>query len=206
MDVTDITAHLDKLDGNINELEASLKPLLSNLNETASKLPLLDRAKLYVTVAYAIESTLHSALRVGGVDIKTHAISKELARLKQYFEKIKKAEEVPAERTQALDKQAAIRFIKADLADNADINTKLKEKLAKEREKAAARAAAQKGKKRPAEEAEPAVAEAAKAESPAGDSSDEEGEIEEPEKKKSKKSTAAKPKREKKTRKGKKKN
>lgn len=59
MDVTDISKHLDKLDGNVDGLEAALKPILSNLNETASTLPLLDRAKLYITVAYAIESTLH---------------------------------------------------------------------------------------------------------------------------------------------------
>lgn len=40
---------------------------------------------------------------------------KELTRVRQYFEKIKKAEEPPAERTQSVDTQAAIRFIKADL-------------------------------------------------------------------------------------------
>lgn len=39
----------------------------------------------------------------------------ELTRVRQYFEKIKKAEEPPAERTQSVDTQAAIRFIKADL-------------------------------------------------------------------------------------------
>lgn len=50
--------------------------------------------------------------------MKTHPVAKELARLKQYFEKIKMAEGLGAEqapRTQALDKQAAIRFIKAGL-------------------------------------------------------------------------------------------
>ncbi|PSR83850.1 hypothetical protein BD289DRAFT_340916, partial [Coniella lustricola] len=138
MDVTDISKHLDKLDDNVDGLEAALKPILTDLDETASKLPLLDRAKLYITVAYSIESTLHSALRLGGVDTKTHSITKELTRLKQYFGKLKQAEEPPADRTHTVDKQAAIRFIKADLADNSEINAKLKEKLAIEREKAAA--------------------------------------------------------------------
>lgn len=67
MDITDLTAQLDQLDGNIDHLEANLKPLLSNLNETASRLPLLDRAKLYVTVAYAVESTLHCRIPISDI-------------------------------------------------------------------------------------------------------------------------------------------
>lgn len=56
-----------------------------------------------------------AALRINGTDTKTHPIMKELTRVRQYFEKIKKAEEPPAERTHSVDTQAAIRFIKADL-------------------------------------------------------------------------------------------
>lgn len=76
-------------------------------------------------------------------------------------------------------------------ADNQDINTKLKEQLAKERAKAAFKAAREaKGKKRPAEDAEDAE-DAAPESSKEGtaeveaeaESSDEDGEVEEPEKK-----------------------
>ena len=58
MDVTDIAPLLDKLDGDLAGLQAALKPLLSDLEGVSSKLPLLDRAKLQVLVAYAVESLL----------------------------------------------------------------------------------------------------------------------------------------------------
>lgn len=114
-DVSDITPHLDRLDGDLDKLEDSLKPILTNLGEVASKLPLLDKAKLYVLATYSIENALFSALRLNGTDAKEHPVFKELARVRQYYEKIKKAEEPPEQRTQSVNTQAAIRFIKADL-------------------------------------------------------------------------------------------
>lgn len=59
MDVTDISPHLDQLDGDLDKLEDALQPLLKNLGDVASKLPLLDKAKLYVLATYSIESTLY---------------------------------------------------------------------------------------------------------------------------------------------------
>lgn len=114
-DVSDITPHLDRLDGDLDKLEDSLRPILNNLGEVASKLPLLDKAKLYVLATYSIETALFSALRLNGTDAKEHPVFKELARVRQYYEKIKKAEEPPEQRTQSVNTQAAIRFIKADL-------------------------------------------------------------------------------------------
>jgi exosome complex protein LRP1 len=58
MDVTDIIPQLDRLDGEIDDLEEVLEPLLKSLPEVASKLPLLDKAKLYVLVTYALESMI----------------------------------------------------------------------------------------------------------------------------------------------------
>ena len=58
MDVSDITPQLEKLDGDLDNLEEAIKPLLENMGDVASKLPLLDKSKLYVLVAYAIESLL----------------------------------------------------------------------------------------------------------------------------------------------------
>jgi hypothetical protein len=50
---------IEELDDQIDDLEESLAPLVkTTLSETASKLPLLDKAKLYVLVTYAIESIL----------------------------------------------------------------------------------------------------------------------------------------------------
>jgi exosome complex protein LRP1 len=58
MDVPDITPDLVKLDGHLSRLDEALKPLLGDLSDTASQLPLLDRAKLYLLTAYTIESLL----------------------------------------------------------------------------------------------------------------------------------------------------
>ena len=58
MDVPDITPSLEKLNVDLDQLEAALKPVLGDVGDVSSKLPLLDKAKLYVMVTYAIESIL----------------------------------------------------------------------------------------------------------------------------------------------------
>ena len=56
---------VEQLDDNIDDLEEAASLLLRNaLSETAGKLPLLDKAKLYVTVAYAIESIIFCLSRL----------------------------------------------------------------------------------------------------------------------------------------------
>lgn len=57
-DVKDITPDLERLDSQLDDLEDALQPLLGNLDEMSSQLPLLDKAKLYSLTAYAIESLL----------------------------------------------------------------------------------------------------------------------------------------------------
>lgn len=59
METLDLSPLLEQLDDNIDDLEEALSPLLQGpLSHTAGKLPLLDKAQLYVLVTYAIESTL----------------------------------------------------------------------------------------------------------------------------------------------------
>ena len=53
-------------------------------------------------------------MRLNGVKAREHPVFKELTRVKQYFDKIKVVEN-PPERTMAVDKGAAARFIKAGL-------------------------------------------------------------------------------------------
>ncbi|KAI0544519.1 hypothetical protein F4679DRAFT_564649 [Xylaria curta] len=137
MDPADILPVLERLDDAVDSLDDALQPLANNMNDVASKLPLLDKAKLYVLMTYSIESMLFSALRLNEVDAKEHPIFKELARVRQYFDKIKNIEFPPQKPEQSLNKEAAIRFIRSDLADNKEINTKLSEMIAKERAKAA---------------------------------------------------------------------
>lgn len=59
MESEELASLFEELDGNIDGLEEALAPLLDkDINETASKLPLLDKAKLHVLVTYAIESLI----------------------------------------------------------------------------------------------------------------------------------------------------
>ncbi|KAK0717058.1 hypothetical protein B0T26DRAFT_608631, partial [Lasiosphaeria miniovina] len=141
MDVTDITPQLDQLDSGLIELQNVLKPLLGDIADVSSKLPLLDKAKLYVLVSYAIESLLFSSLRLNEVETKNHAIFSELTRVKQYFNKIQKLETPAAERESTLNTEAAIRFVRSDLSGDKGISSKLAELIAKERAKAALKAA-----------------------------------------------------------------
>ena len=59
MEETDLSPLVAKLNSNVSDLEEALSPLLKQaLSEQARQLPLLDRAKLYAHVVYAIESLL----------------------------------------------------------------------------------------------------------------------------------------------------
>lgn len=137
MDSTKVLSLLEDLDDEIDDLEESLAPLLrSDFSEIISKLPLFDKAKLYVLVTYAIESILFSYLRLHGVNAREHPVFLELTRVKQYFDKIKRAEVPAALRNKILDKGAASRFIKADLAGNERYDLQRAEQQAKERARA----------------------------------------------------------------------
>jgi exosome complex protein LRP1 len=69
MDSTKVLSLLETLDDEVDDLEESLAPLLKTaLSESASKLPLLDKAKLYVLVTYAIESLLFCKYLLLGSD------------------------------------------------------------------------------------------------------------------------------------------
>lgn len=55
---------VDHLDGHLDGLEEALDPLLQDsLSATTKKLPILDRAKLNITVVYAVESLLFCRFR-----------------------------------------------------------------------------------------------------------------------------------------------
>ena len=138
---TNLSDLVEDLEVNIDELTHALEPLLSApFHTTASSLPLLDKAKLYVLAAYSVESLLFSALQANGVNAKQHAIFAELARLKGYFGKIKEVEERDLQPKTRLDVGAAQRFIKHGLAGNDKYDVERAERIAKERARAALKA------------------------------------------------------------------
>ncbi|RMZ86483.1 hypothetical protein DV736_g6289, partial [Chaetothyriales sp. CBS 134916] len=113
--MAEILPYLDHLEDNLDNLGECLNAFLPNdsLGATAKKLPLLDRAKLHVTVVYAIESLIFSYLRLHNLSPHAHPVFKELARVKSYFDKIRDVENAPAAARKkpdaALDKNAAER-------------------------------------------------------------------------------------------------
>ena len=59
MDIEALLAKIEDLGEDIEDLKSQLQPLLSGaLSETTKKLPVLDRAKLFVIIVYAIESLI----------------------------------------------------------------------------------------------------------------------------------------------------
>lgn len=59
METSDLLPLLEQLDDNVDDLEESLQPFLDrSLIGTSKKLPVLDKAKLYVLTTYALESLL----------------------------------------------------------------------------------------------------------------------------------------------------
>jgi len=63
MDPVDLVPLIEQLDDDIDDLEDAIAPLLQkNLSDIAGRLPLLDKAQLYVLVTFAIESVLFCRL------------------------------------------------------------------------------------------------------------------------------------------------
>lgn len=59
METTNVESLIANLEDNLDDLKDALAPLLSGpLSDTASKLPILDKAQLYILWVYALESVL----------------------------------------------------------------------------------------------------------------------------------------------------
>ena len=131
MDALDVLPLIEQLEDNIGDLEESLQPLIGQaLHDTIGKLPLVDRAKAYTLVTYAIESilfcgyflcwlpsmpklTCQAYVRLNGIDAKEHPVFRELSRVRQYFDKIKDAESKgQGGKSMSIDKAVANRIVK----------------------------------------------------------------------------------------------
>lgn len=59
METTNLMPLLEQLEDNIEDVEDVLEPLFSQALSTAvQKMPVFDKAKLYVLIAYSIESLI----------------------------------------------------------------------------------------------------------------------------------------------------
>jgi len=89
--------------------------LAQPLPSTMANFDLMEKSKMNVLVAYAIEDLIWVYLKSRGIDSTSHPVSEDLGRIKSYFGKIKQTEN-PDKRTMAIDKAAAGRFIRAAIA------------------------------------------------------------------------------------------
>ncbi|KAF8575720.1 C1D-domain-containing protein [Ramaria rubella] len=100
------------IENSLDNLEEVLAPLLDkSFSQTISKLDLLQQTKLQVLLPYVVNDLVFIYLKTKGINPKTHPVVGELDRVKQYFDKIKKAEN-PDKKRFAVDQEAATRFIK----------------------------------------------------------------------------------------------
>jgi exosome complex protein LRP1 len=119
-DSSPLTAPLNNLSTSLTALKTALHPLLTTpTTQLSSPLPLLDKAKLHVLTAYAIDSLLFAALRLqpstsAAADARAHPVFAELARTRSYFEKIRTAETGPERGPRMrVDREAVGRFVRA---------------------------------------------------------------------------------------------
>ncbi|KAI0756294.1 Sas10/Utp3/C1D family-domain-containing protein [Daedaleopsis nitida] len=107
---------LATLNASLDDLEDKLEPILSQtLPESLLPLETIQQAKLNVALPYLAYDLVFIYLKTRGIDPKTHPVVAELDRVRQYFDKIKNAED-PEKRKTAVDKAAANRFIKHAIA------------------------------------------------------------------------------------------
>ncbi|KAF8506818.1 hypothetical protein F5888DRAFT_1645560 [Russula emetica] len=119
-DTLKIKRRLSTLTSSLDDLETSLTPLLSqSLPDLVIGLDTIQQAKLQVVIPYLVYDLVFVYLKTRGLDPKTHTVIAELDRVRQYFDKIKDAED-PAKRQLAIDKAAATRFIKNAIAQAND--------------------------------------------------------------------------------------
>ncbi|KIL01059.1 hypothetical protein PAXRUDRAFT_29405 [Paxillus rubicundulus Ve08.2h10] len=112
-----IRSKLTKLNKSLDELESQLEPLFSqSLPETLLGLEIIQQAKLQVIIPYVVYDLVFVYLKSRGIDPNTHPVINELERVRQYFDKIKDAEEFDQKRNFGIDKAAAGRFIKHAIA------------------------------------------------------------------------------------------
>ncbi|KAI0308104.1 hypothetical protein B0F90DRAFT_1680184 [Multifurca ochricompacta] len=115
-DTLKIKRKLSVLINSLDDLETGLAALLPEL---VLSLDTLQQAKLQVVIPYLVYDLVFVYLKTRGLDPKTHPVIAELDRVRQYFDKIKDAED-PVKRQLAIDRAAATRFIKHAIAQAKD--------------------------------------------------------------------------------------
>ncbi|RDD40729.1 Nuclear nucleic acid-binding protein C1D [Trichoplax sp. H2] len=139
---------VQELNSSIDKVDKILDQIITNqFADNIDKLELLDQAKAYLVVTYAMNSLYWMYLNTQGISPKDHPVKQELDRIRTYMNKVqalydkRKAKNRYALLAMKVDKKAAGLIIKSALKqpikkDEAD-NTKSSRKLEKVRKAAA---------------------------------------------------------------------
>ncbi|KAJ8584806.1 C1D-domain-containing protein, partial [Rhizopogon salebrosus TDB-379] len=112
-----LQAKVANLNASLDELETQLDPLFAkSLPETLVGLETIQQAKLQVALPYVLYDLVFVYLKTRGIDPRNHPVISELDRVRQYFDKIKSAEDSEERKRHVIDKAAAGRFIKHAIA------------------------------------------------------------------------------------------
>ncbi|KAK9451719.1 uncharacterized protein V1518DRAFT_29867 [Limtongia smithiae] len=114
-----IAALISEFDTSMDLLESCLAPVkFNNIISFTENMTPIDKAKTYVALLYALNSSIFSALKLDDLFTDTHPVMTDIKRVQTYMAKVKHAEELVAGRQLQLDRSAAGRFIKHALSGN----------------------------------------------------------------------------------------
>lgn len=114
------------LKDSLEDLQDSLSPLTTSLESYTQDLDAIAKAKILVTLCYALDSLLFCYLKCTGTRTEEHTIMNELERIRQYVNKIKGAN---GKRTTTLNKLAAKRMIVHDLQPTPEKHIRFEESM-----------------------------------------------------------------------------
>ncbi|XP_072032228.1 nuclear nucleic acid-binding protein C1D-like [Amphiura filiformis] len=107
----EIAASLKAFQSSLEDVDEVLAPLMNaSMPEIHNQLTPLDRAKLDLVSAYAINSLFWVYLGTQGINPREHAIRHELGRIQKYMKRAQEISDKP--KAPRVDKDAAKRFIK----------------------------------------------------------------------------------------------
>lgn len=114
----DIQTRVTEFEHSIGQIEDIFKSLERvPLSDLHSQMSSLDKAKLDLLGAYAVNSLFWVYLKINGEETKDHAIHEEINRVKSYMSRVHEVEDKA--KAPRLDKSATKRFIRNALWDAA---------------------------------------------------------------------------------------
>eukprot|EP00462_Mataza_sp_D1_P011208 CAMPEP_0175158510 /NCGR_PEP_ID=MMETSP0087-20121206/22855_1 /TAXON_ID=136419 /ORGANISM="Unknown Unknown, Strain D1" /LENGTH=127 /DNA_ID=CAMNT_0016446353 /DNA_START=37 /DNA_END=420 /DNA_ORIENTATION=+ len=116
-ELVELLEQLNSISDQLTDVETHMDPLvLKSLSDLSEECSHVDRAKLHAALAYTLHTLYFMYVKTQGVNVSSHPVKKELARVKQYIEKISAATKSGQKPKQRIDQAAAARFVRHALS------------------------------------------------------------------------------------------